>query len=54
MAANKRILFSRKRHLTKIWKTTFPKGFFNKIGLKVEEHEYIHIFETKYGKKNIV
>ena len=36
---------TKKSHMTKIWKTTFPKEFFNKIWLKVEEHEYIYIFE---------
>ena len=32
-------------------KTTFPKEFFNKIWLEVEEHENIYIFEIKFGKK---
>ena len=39
-----------KSHVTKNWKTTFPKEFFNKIGLKVAEHEYIYIFEIKFEK----
>ena len=38
--------------LAKIWKTTFPKEFFNEIWLKVGEHEYIYIIEmTFYIKK---
>ena len=40
MAANKLISISRKNgHMTVIWKTTFPKEFFNEIWLKVGEHE---------------
>ena len=35
MAAKKRICVSQNSHMTKIWKTTFPEEFFNKIGLKV-------------------
>ena len=31
--------------MIKIWKTTFPKEFVDKIWLKVAEHEYIYIFE---------
>ena len=30
------------QNLKKIWKTTFPKEFFNEIWLKVWEHEQIH------------
>ena len=26
-----------------IWKTTFPKEFFNEIWLKLRDHEYINI-----------
>ena len=36
-----------------MWKTTFPKEFFDKIWLKVEEHEYNYIFEIKF-EKNIL
>ena len=31
--------------LAKIWKTTFPKEFFNEIWLKLGDHEYITIAE---------
>ena len=37
-------------HVTKIWKTAFPKDFFNIIWLKVAEHEHIYIFEIKFDK----
>ena len=37
-----------------MWKTTFPKEFFNKIWLKVEEHECIYISEIWIEKKNIM
>ena len=33
----------------KIWKTTFPKEFFNEIWLKLGDHEYIYIAEIKLG-----
>ena len=33
----------------KIWKTTFPKKFFNEIWLKLGDHEYINIAEIKFG-----
>ena len=39
--------------MTKIWKTFFPIEFFKEIWLKVGEHEYINIFETKF-EKNIL
>ena len=42
--------FRKKSHVSKIWKTTFPKEFFNKIWLKIKEHEYIYIFEIKFEK----
>ena len=45
--------FREKSHVTKIWKTTFPKEFSNKIWLKVEEHEHIYIYEITFGKKNL-
>ena len=45
--------FCANSHVTKIWKTTFPKEFFNNIWLKIGEHEYTYIseikFETKYS-----
>ena len=53
MAAKKRIFVSQKNHVTKIWKTTFPKEFFNEIWLKVWEHEYIYIIEIQF-EKNIL
>ena len=37
-----------------MWKTTFPKEFFNEIWPKVEEHEYIYIFKIKFEKKIIL
>ena len=43
--------FRKISHVTKIWKTTFPKEFFSEIWLKVGEHEYIYIFEMKFEKK---
>ena len=39
MAANILIPISQKGHVTKIWKTSFPKEFFNEIKLKVEEYK---------------
>ena len=36
--------------LAKIWKTTFPKEFFNEIWLKVGEHKYIYITEITFFK----
>ena len=33
----------------KIWKTKFPKEFFNEIWLKLRDHEYINIAEIKFG-----
>ena len=38
-------------HVTKIWKTIFPTEFFNEIWFRVEEHEYIYIFEITFEKK---
>ena len=40
---NNRFLFRVISILAKIWKTTFPKEFFNEIWLTVGEHEYIYI-----------
>ena len=37
--------------LANIWKSTFPKEFFNEIWLKVGEHEYIYITEITFWKK---
>ena len=51
MAAKNRIFVLQKSHVTKIWKNTFPKEFFNKIWLKIGKHEYIYIFEIKFEKK---
>ena len=31
--------------LAKIWKTAFPKEFFNEIWLKVGDYKYIYIIE---------
>ena len=53
-AAKKIILVPQKCHVTKMWKTTFPKKFFNKICLKVDKREYIYIFEMKFLKKYYV
>ena len=39
MAANNRVLFRVISILAKIWKTTFPKEFFDEIWLQVGEHE---------------
>ena len=50
MAANNRFLFRIISILTKIWKTTFPKEFFNAIWLKKGEHEYIYIAEITFKK----
>ena len=41
MAAKNKFRFAKNSHMTKIWKTTFPKEFFNKIWLKVGKYEYI-------------
>ena len=56
MAAKKRIFVLRKCHVTKIWKKnhTFQNEVFNKIWLKIEEHEYIYNFELKFEKKSIL
>ena len=51
MAAKKQIFISQKSHVTKIWKTTFPKEISIKLWLKVEENEYIYIFEIELEKK---
>ena len=48
---NNRFLFRVISILAKIWKTTFPKEFFNEIWLKVGEHEYIYITEITFLKK---
>ena len=47
-------LFLENSHVTKMWKNTFPKEFFNEILLKVREHEYVDIFEVKFENKNIL
>ena len=48
---NNRFLFRVISILVKIWKTTFPKEFFNEIWLKVDEHEYIYITDITLKKK---
>ena len=45
---NNRFLYRVISILPKIWKTTFPKEFFNEIWLKVGEHEYIYITEITF------
>ena len=47
---NNRFLFRVISILAKIWKTTFPKEFFNEIWLKVGEHKYIYITEIIFKK----
>ena len=49
---NNRFLFRFISISAKIWKSTFPKEFFNEIWLKVGENEYIYITEITF-KKNI-
>ena len=50
MAAKNNFRFA-KKSCDHTLKNHFPKGFFNKIWLKVEEHECIYIFEIKSLKK---
>ena len=45
------MLVSRQKFPAKNWKTAFPKEFFNKIWLIIEEHKYIYIAEIKFEKK---
>ena len=45
---NNRFLFRVISILAKIWKTTFPKEFFNEIWLKVGKHGYIYITEITF------
>ena len=45
---NNQFLFRVILILAKIWKTTFPKEFFNEIWLKVGEQEYIYITEITF------
>ena len=47
---NNQFLFRVISILAKIWKTTFPKEFFNEIWLKVGEHEYIYIVKNSILK----
>ena len=49
---NNQFLFRVISILAKIWKTSFPKEFFNEIWLKVGEHEYIYITEITFRKKD--
>ena len=51
---NNLFLFPVGSDLAKIWKTPFPKEFFNEIWLKVGEHEYIYITEITFDKNNSV
>ena len=44
------MLVSRQKFPAKNWKTAFPKEFFNKIWLIIEEHKYIYIAEIKFEK----
>ena len=50
---NNRFLFRIISILAKIWKTFYPKEFFNEIWLKKGEHKYIYIteitFKTNYS-----
>ena len=46
---NNRFLFCVISILAKIWKTTFPKDFFNEIWLKVGEYEYIYTGAAPQG-----
>ena len=39
--------------VTKTWKTTFPKEFFDETWLKLKEHEYLNNFLNKIWKKKI-
>ena len=50
---NNRFLFRVISILAKIWKSTFPKEFFNEIWLKVGEYKYINITEITFLKKII-
>ena len=54
MTSKKWIFALRKLSRDQNLKNHFPKGIFNKIWLKVAEHEYIYIFEIKFEKKNAV
>ena len=51
---NNRFLFRVISILAKIWKTTFPKEFFNEIWLKVGEYEYSYITEITFFKNYYV
>ena len=52
--AAKKLIFGFSKSFDQNLKTTFPKEFFNKTWLKVEQHEYIYIFEIEFEKKNIL
>ena len=39
-----------KTHVTKIWKTTFPKELFNEIWLKLGDYKYNYIAGIKLIK----
>ena len=48
----KEFSFHESSHVTKIWKTTFPKEFLNENWLIVEKHEYIHILKNVIQLRN--
>ena len=43
--------FRENSHMTKIWRTTFLKEFFNEFLFKAWEYEYIYIAIIKFGKQ---
>ena len=49
--AKNQFSFHENSHVIEILKNTFPMEFFDKIWLKVEEHEWIYIFEIKFEEK---
>ena len=51
IGAKKKSFLAENSHVTKIWKTTFPKEIYNRIGLKVGEDEYIYFFWNKSSIK---
>ena len=54
MAAKNEFSIRENSHVTEIWKTTFPKEFFSKIGLKVGKYGYIYInLWNKIWKKRL-
>ena len=51
---NNRFLFRIISILAKIWKTTFPKEFFNEIWLRVGEQEYIYNTELTFKNYSVL